>query len=75
MLGVGLARLLVLAVLAATTVLARDFYQILGVDRQSSDKELKRACTHPLSFANASLVLTVDDAAQIEYAQVPPRVL
>ncbi|POY70243.1 hypothetical protein BMF94_6827 [Rhodotorula taiwanensis] len=43
MLGVGLARLLVLAVLAATTVLARDFYQILGVDRQSSDKELKRA--------------------------------
>lgn len=43
MLAALLARVLVLVALVATA-LARDFYQVLGVDRQCSDKDLKRAC-------------------------------
>ncbi|GAA6013123.1 hypothetical protein JCM8202_003028 [Rhodotorula sphaerocarpa] len=42
MLAALLARVLVLVALVATA-LARDFYQVLGVDRQCSDKDLKRA--------------------------------
>ncbi|GAA5989209.1 hypothetical protein JCM10908_001209 [Rhodotorula pacifica] len=42
MLGLTLARILVLLALAATA-LARDFYQVLGLDRSCSDKDLKRA--------------------------------
>jgi hypothetical protein len=44
MLGATLARILVLVALAATA-LARDFYQVLGLDRSCSEKDLKRACT------------------------------
>ncbi|GAA5860553.1 hypothetical protein JCM3774_006205 [Rhodotorula dairenensis] len=42
MLGATLARILVLVALAATA-LARDFYQVLGLDRSCSEKDLKRA--------------------------------
>lgn len=53
MLGATLARILVLVALAATA-LARDFYQVLGLDRSCSDKDLKRACTSTCS-SDASL--------------------